>query len=194
MKKVLTVALLMLGLSVSGQDNLSYGFSVGPTKVGTTNYAIVPAYGRGAPIITLLAANATVGTKHLQFYKTGTSAIVNTTTSSSTNVPCTPVGITNGTVCILRKVATDTYERLSVTSAASTNLGLAAATSITAGDIVYLATTTGKIPFASSSITTNLVLTGYVQVGERNKPLLVEVNDDDGEGKLLVNGRFSDVQ
>ena len=182
--------------SISG--TAQSGFSACTTNGATTlSYAIVSANSAsgGAPIVTYVNAASDKANSRLQFYRVDAATSANFSNSTVT----LPVNSTNGIgdgsgVIIIRHVASDTYEKRTLTtSTGSTNLVVTVAPlgTVAPGDLIYHATQTGAgcIRWGAS---TNSVgpSNGPLYSGQAGLPLLVEIDATTVGEVNVVSGNY----
>ena len=176
------------------------GFTVSSTNlINALSYAIVspraPLPG-SAPRITYINAGSAAGASFLTFYK-----VLNQTTVLYTNTTTTiPVNTTNtgdnwqsGTI-IIRHHADDTYEKRTLAAnTGATNVVVTAAPlgTVLPGDILYYAVTPGAGRIFWGPFTNSLSNPGGIYIGQRDKPLLMEINGTGADASVnLVAGDY----
>lgn len=208
MKKVILIAIAVFGLvnAATVQAAPPYltdpvnGFGVGSTNVpGALPWAIVGARSAngGAPAVYHINAGSDATLASLRFYRvvsqTEAKFATNATTTisvASTNTPGTSSGWGwNAGTIIIRHMLDDTYEKRTLTTATgNTNIVTTAAPSTTVpGDIIYLVVTNATMGLtATGAVGTNSVNGGGgpIYVGQKGKPLMVEVN---GTSAAVIN-------
>lgn len=143
----------------------------------------------GAPRVKFLNATSDLATAVVSFYRAGPSLTIGSASFAATNrflLAATPaassgIGQTNG-ILILRRAATDTYERYTYTY---TNVTSAATVSITQftpggagvaiGDQIYLCTLNAAVWMGVLDAGRQWIA-DPLYVGQDNVPLLIEVN------------------
>ncbi len=199
-KSIILALTLLFGVSaVNAQVSYTQFATVGTALGATSSWAVVgnnvDIPGGGTAIVTYLnatAAGADTNAAYIQFYdctnKTiATAATVNTRTNTvqSTN------GLAAGDIVVIKHVATDTYERIILTTTITTNRIVFAADPVSplaAGDIIYEQRARGKIPFVN---TTTLNLSGDgIYSGQKNHPLFLEAVGTVTPVLNAVNAKF----
>lgn len=189
------LAMLALGMATAvaaPPDPINY-FSVASTNNGVgTSWAIVSARSAsgGAPRVTYLTAGSdtnSAGFGVLLFYKVLSQAVVNYTNSTTTlNVVSTNTGggpTWQSGSCVIRHVLNDTYEKRTLTSNTdSTNIVVTVAPGETTvpGDIVYFVSSTGGGQIQWGAVTNSVNAPAGIYIGQKDKPLLVEINSNQG--------------
>jgi hypothetical protein len=174
----------------------SSGFGIGTTNGATAlSWAIVPAHSvnGGAPRVTYIHASSDVVTGKIQFYKVVGGPTLVTATNSTVTIT---VERTNGVyaasgVIIIRHTAQETYEKRTLTTPTGTNTLVVTAAPYTTvpGDLIYLASTTGAGTI-QWGVNTNGIGPGTIYVGQRQKPLLVEISGTTSATLDVVGGDY----
>lgn len=200
MKKITSLfevlALVALALFIAlpasaALDDPINGFAVGTTNPATTlSYAIVPARSAnaGTPVVHYVNAGSATATAKLQFYKVTAQTVCSATNSTVTlNVNRTN-SFNSGDVIIIQHLLNNTYEKRTLTTMSySTNLvcTVAPVGTVVPGDIIYKASTSGAGSIQWGAVTNSVGPAAYIYVGQKNKPLLVEI--DGASTTALVN-------
>ncbi len=200
-KYIIAAVLFIAAAVVAAPPDPVNGFAVGGTNSGTLAWAIVSPRGTQAgtaPKVTYLNCTSDKSTSKVQFYKVDAEAAVTYTNSTTTLY----VNTTNGTpginwqsgTIIIRHLADDSYEKRTLTAnTGSTNIIVTVAPlgTVLPGDHVYHATTTGAgtIPVGSATLTLGPSM-GGVYIGQKDKPLLVEIDATTTGTMNLVSGEY----
>lgn len=166
------------------------------TAVSTNvSYVVVPPKG-GTTKASVDYANATsdLSTSKFTFYTAGTSFnFTGATTASATVIPLNAVtGLATNDVVILYSPATGLSERCIVSSVASLNVTLTAATvnAYESGAQLWEMTAGGTIPVGAA--TKEVAATSYI--GQNGKPVLAVVTGTSAVTLNVLSGRFIRVQ
>jgi hypothetical protein len=143
--------------------------------------------------VTYLHASSDLATSKIQFYKVVAGPTLVTATNSTVTIT---VERTNGVyaasgVIIIRHTAQETYEKRILTTPTGTNTLVVTVAPYTTvpGDLIYLASTTGAGSL-QWGIVTNGVGPGTIYVGQRQKPLLLEINGTASATLDLAGGDY----
>jgi len=160
-------------------DSFFSGTGTTGTGPGGTNVSYYVASGQlgGTPrvqYVNAISDNATTGI--LKFYTLGTAYLVTGAGHTTTNIGVASSSVSSNDVVLIRYMATDTYQRMQVTTNSSTNITFDAAVATTpiAGDIIYKTTLAGQILVGDATVEKN-ANSGAIFNGQRNKPMLVEI-------------------
>lgn len=172
------------------------GFGVGTTNAASTlSTAIVSAYSAngGTPRVTYINAMSDGATNKIKFYKVTAQASANYT-NTTTSLPVTSTnGFGVNDIIIIRHLATDQYEKRTVTTfVSSTNLVTTAAPleTVAIGDIIYRATSTGAGVIAWGASTNSITTSAGIYYGQAGLPLLVEIEGSTVATLNVVAGDF----
>ncbi len=184
------VALAVSAICVSAQTYTPAVFSLTSTDIGTTNsYAIIGANHFGVAEIDYLNATSDKASQVL-FYtaNAGITATAGTNNTQATHYFAGTGNFAANDRVVLRHVATDTYERLVISSVAAGNVTFTAnpAAATLTGDILYKMTPSAYIPVA----TTTVSVAGTCYRGQEGKPIYMEI---EGTSACQINsivGKF----
>lgn len=183
------VAVLAIGFAVPAMalDDPVNAWSVGSTNKDTTlSYAIVSARSanNGTPVLQYLNSGSDVATGTVRFGKVIneiTATHTNSTTTifvNTTNPPGTAVNFKAGTI-IIRHMIDDSYEKRTLANnTGSTNIVVTAASlgEVRPGDKIYYVTTNAATILQGAATNSLNASGGALFVGQKGKPLLIEVN------------------
>jgi hypothetical protein len=190
--KTITVGLLcLIGFTANAQNYRKF-FGGTSTALGTTNnYFATPISAAGAPMITYLSATSDKAGSVIT-YKLPTASAVFGSSNSVTLTNLTGINASafaQGNIVLLAHRAGNTFERLYVHAATSTNVTFTTATAYAtqSGDSLWLMATVATRPVGAATTTDN---GSGVFYGLPNAPLLLEL-DSTSAGKLnSVAGRY----
>jgi len=161
------------------------------TAIGSTNsHYIVPANGAGAPLITSWDVTGDTGST-LTFY-TASSPTILTAASSSTTIPCIGTGFSANNTLVLWHRATDTYERLVVSSATATNIVSTVAPVVAgaANDIIFKMSIAGTASGVTNTAGVQRYSAGGLFASDVNKPILVQFTGTSSASVNSVSGVY----
>lgn len=196
-KYFIAALLVCLRLPAFALDDPQNGFGVGSTNFNVNpSWAIIPARSAngGAPAVNFIAAGSDLAGAVVSFYK----VTAQTVARYSTNVTVTlsvdrTNGFASGTVIIIQHLANDSYEKkILTTMTASTNLitTVAPAGTVSPGDIIYAVSTSSAPSIAWGATTNTISAAAPIVVGQRGKPLLVEINSTSAGQLRAVGGTY----
>lgn len=200
MKKLLLLGLVGLaGLTASAADT---GFAVGTTNGATAlSYAVVPIGGSSAdvscPRVQFINAGSDLATSKVQFYSvldSITATFTNSTTTLFVNRTNTVGENWQAGTVLIRHQADGGYERRTLTAnTGATNIIVTVAplAAVLPGDIVYYVSTAGagSITWGASTNSLGTSAAG-LYVGQRQRPLLVEINATTAGTVHVVSGDY----
>jgi len=176
--KNIILTFLLLGSVASSFGQTVFGG--GGTKMGATNcYACVSVLSsnNGTPLVTYINATSDLASSSITFYSVTNVADITAASFGNTNyVTSTNNFGVAGQIVLLRHFATDTYEKLQVSSVTQTNQLLGAWTSTVAaaaGDRIYALTPAGTIPVGAATVS---VVGSGVYAGQKGYPLYCEIS------------------
>jgi len=191
----------LMGLMAQAADT---GFAVGTTNGATTlSYAVVPIGGSTAdascPRVQFINAGSDLATGKVQFY-----SVLDSITATYTNSTTTLfVNTTNtvgenwqaGTVLIRHLAGGGYYEKRTLAAnTGSTNIVVTVAPlgAVLPGDIVYYVSTTGAgtIFWGASTNSLGGSSAAGLYVGQRQRPLLLEINATTAGAINVVSGDY----
>lgn len=185
MFKRLLLALNAIALSV-GTLRAGDTFA-GPGTTGTTlSYYVVSAAGNGVPRVQYINATSDKSTSVLKFYTPSVTRLITATGASGQAViTADSTGFAVSDVCVVRHVATDTYERLVISATNSTTITFTAnlAASVAAGDYVNKMAAKGTIPVGATTKEINAAHGGVFN-GASGKSVLIDL---DGTSACSIN-------
>lgn len=199
LKHLLISTCLLFAASAFGQTTVStttpYVIYAGTgTALGGTNaFAVVSANSRnnGTPLVTYLSVTSDTSVTKARFYTVTGYADIQATNSGTTLYVNTNLFMTANTVCVLRHMTGDTYEKIVAASVANTNQLTSAYAPVTAaipGDRLYALALAGYIPVGSSTLS----LTGSgIFSGQPGMPLCVDIT---GTSACSVNALCASYQ
>ena len=204
--KKLTIILATLALwaaapLIEAQSALlppSNGFSTSTTNANVSpSYAIIGTRSAngGSPAIYAINAGSDLASSTLSSYKvTGQTVGRYATNSTVTLSVAATNGFASGTVIVIQHLATDNYEkRILTTMGAATNLitTVAPLEAVVPGDVIYAVSTVGASSLKWGASTNNLNGGGGpIIVGQKGKPLLVEITGTSVNGLYNVSGVY----
>lgn len=198
---LLLAAVLLASAVMAAPPDAVNGFAVGSTNGGTTlSYAVISPRGTSAgvaPRVQYLNATSDKSTSVVQFYKVDAEAVATYTNSTTTLY----VNGTNGTpginwksgTLIIRHLADDSYEKRTLgNNSGATNIVVTVAPlgAVLPGDRLYHATTTGAGSIPVGSATLALTTASGVYIGQKDKPLLLEVDATTSGTLNVVSGDY----
>jgi hypothetical protein len=165
-------------------------FSGVGTGTTTLSYYVVTANAAGSGLLKFLDATSDAAAI-CQFYSAGAPVSV-TAADIITNIITAPgTGFASPNVIVLRHVATDTYQRLVVSSATATNItttaNIGAVTAV--GDQVYKMTANGSVTVGVANKQINAG-GGFIYAGQPGRPILLETTGGTNCAINLVAGSF----
>lgn len=183
LKSILAGALLALAFTASALDVPNIGFSVSTTNSGVSpSYVVVSARSAnaGAPAVYAINADSDLASSVLRTYKVTGQTVARYATNSTVTLSVSDTnGFISGTVIVIQHLATDNYEKRTLTTmTTATNLvtTVAPLEAVVPGDIIYAVSTTGAASLKWGASTNNLNGGGGpIFVGQKAKPLLVEI-------------------
>jgi hypothetical protein len=185
------LAFLALALNTRAADTV-YTFSQTSTDIGATNsHVIISANGPGSAQVDYVSVTSDKAGSQLLFYTASTGIPITLATNASQAVVYA-VGTGNFSAndkVVLRHVATDTYERLVVSSVAATTVTFTAnpTAATVAGDIIYKMTAGAYVPVGAA--TKEIIGTSYI--GQLSKPIYVEIDGTSASQINLISGVFA---
>lgn len=181
MAVVFSLMMLLAGAAMAAPGDIAFCL---PGRLVSSNisYAVVPVPpGSWMAKVTALAGQADHATNGgFRFGTMGNAFVITTASASTTNeFRINNSGSTwaSNDVAILWQPSTDTYTRLYVTNASTTNIicNSASPVAVSAGDILWEATIGNQYPLASGTATSLTGGGGGLLYGQLGRPLLVEV-------------------
>lgn len=185
---------LPMRAQVISQAPLGYFGGTTTAQIGVTNANfIVPAKG-GTARVQFLSATSDKAASVVAFYNPSASSRISIATNASQTFVYGPGSgtFTAGDYIVVRNLAADTYQRMTVASATTTNIvtsqSLTYAPAI--GDIVYKMAKVGSIPVGAATKELN-AYGGGIFNGAVNQPLLLDLDSTSAAGTLnVVSGIF----
>lgn len=195
MKKLIhilaAVALFATAFTASAQLPPRLVFAGNGTAIGSTNsHYIVPANGAGAPLITSWDVTGDTGST-LRFY-TASAPTILTAASSGNTIPCIGSAFAANDTAVLWHRVTDTYERLVVSSATSTNIVSTASPTVAgaAGDIIFKMSVAGTASGVTNTSGVQRYSAGGLFASDVNKPILVQFTGTSAASINSVAGTY----
>ncbi len=187
------LALFALAFTAHAQDP-RYVFAGQGTAISTTNAHYIVPVGTGDPVITFLDATGDTSPSVLRFRTSGTPTVLSSATAASpgTNLVCVGTGYAANDIIILQHRAADTYERLVVSTASSSNITTTAAitTAAAIGDIVWLTTSAGISSGVTNTAGVQRYSAGGIFSAGRGKPILVNLTGTNTPALNSVGGYY----
>jgi len=186
------VALVALFL-FSARSLADDAFAGAGTAVSTNLSWYVPSMKPGGvPIIAYVNATSDLTTSVIKFYSAGAPVAVSTVSSNGQTTITAPGGaLSASNVIVVRSLANDTYQRLVVSSATSSNIVSTTnlAFDLAVGDPVYKMTANGTIPLGNTTAANNGTNAG-LYYGTKGRPTLIDVNGTASASINLISGKY----
>lgn len=179
MKRILFSLLTLLSAAdIFAAAPTALKFWTGVGSGSTSNsYVVASANGIGVPVLSYFNVTGDNATNKLYFFSSAAPIYCTATAAASQAIVTAQDGsITNGNIVVIRSLANDTYQRVYVESATSSNwtsnVNLDFALAI--GDPIYKQTATVSIPVGNATKELNAA-DGLIYAGTSGRPLLFQV-------------------
>lgn len=193
-KLITALALLCAFAFTATAQEPRYVFAGQGTATSTTNAHYIVPVGTGEPVITYLDATGDTSPSVLTFRTTSAPTVLTAATAASpgTNLTCVGSAYAAGNVIILQHRATDTYERLVVSTASASNITTTTAITAAAavGDVVWLVTTAGTSTGVTNTAGVQRYSAGGIFSGRQGRPLLVNLTGTNTPALNSVGGYY----